>query len=101
MDKVKLKNLESKKWIDKILKEKWTLSYDGGHYHGVMTTTYIESVSAMFKSIRSMPVTTMMHQIFLKLVEMFDQHRTEYTKLLNDGFFMDTNMCKNTEASDW
>ena len=86
IDKVELRNPESKKWIDKIPKEKWTLSYDGGHRHGVMTTNYAESVNAMSKSIRSMPVTIMIHQIFLKLVDMFDQHRTEYTKLLNDGF---------------
>ena len=51
-----------------------------------MTTNYAESVNAMLKSIRSMPVTTMMQQIFMKLVDMFDQHRTEYTKLLNDGY---------------
>ena len=40
--------------MDKIPKEKWTLSHDGGHRHGVMTTNYAESVNAMFKSIRSM-----------------------------------------------
>ena len=61
MDKVELRNPESKKWIDKISKEKWTLSYDSGHRHGVMTTNYAKSVNAMLKSIRSMPMTTMMH----------------------------------------
>ena len=49
-----------KKWINKILKEKWTLSYDVGHRHGVMTTNYTELVNAMFESVKSMLMTTMM-----------------------------------------
>ena len=84
--KVELRHPDSKKWIDKIPIEKWTLAYDGGYRHGVMTTNYAESVNAMFKSIRAMPVTTLMQQLFMKLVDIFYQHRTEYSKLLNDGF---------------
>ena len=40
----------------------------------------------MFKSIRAMPVTTLMQQLFMKLVDIFYRHRTEYSKLMNDGF---------------
>ena len=61
IDKVELRNPESKIWIDKIQKEKWTLLYDGGHRHGVMTTNYVESVNAMFKSIR-MPCSRVLDQ---------------------------------------
>ena len=59
MTKVEIRHSESKQWIDKIPKEKWALSYDGGHRHGVMTIYYVESVNAMFIGIRSMPITTM------------------------------------------
>ena len=60
MNRIEVRHTESKKWIDKIPKEKWTLSYDASHRHGVMTTNYVKSVKAIFKSIRLMPITIMM-----------------------------------------
>ncbi|XP_050238708.1 uncharacterized protein LOC126688149 [Mercurialis annua] len=70
-------------YLDAFDPGKWSMSGDTtGMRHGVITINYVESVNAMLKNIRGLPVTAMLEAIFNKLVSIFTRHSTSYKEYL-------------------
>ncbi|KAI5673768.1 hypothetical protein M9H77_14132 [Catharanthus roseus] len=63
--KIQERNVDVYIYLTKLDPEKWTLLYDGGHRHGIMTTNISEALN------------TLVELIFNKLVKYFHQHREE------------------------
>ncbi|KAI5668771.1 hypothetical protein M9H77_18624 [Catharanthus roseus] len=57
--------------------DKWTLSDDGGHRHGIMTTNISEALKSVLKKVRVLPLKPLVELIFNKLVRYFNQHHEE------------------------
>ncbi|XP_019184374.1 PREDICTED: uncharacterized protein LOC109179324 [Ipomoea nil] len=64
-------------YLSEIQPKAWTLSHDGGHRIGVMTTNASESFNNSLKGCRMLPVTAIATLTFNKLVAMFADRRTE------------------------
>ncbi|XP_050235000.1 uncharacterized protein LOC126683191 isoform X2 [Mercurialis annua] len=66
--------------------EQWTMCHDKkGQRNGVMTTNYAESVNAMLKNIRGLPITAMIEAIFDKLSDTFVRRWDMYKDLIAKG----------------
>ena len=61
--------------------EKWTLSHDGGHHYGAMTTNMSECFNGVLKGACGLPISTLVDYIWCKLVAYFNDRRT---KILGD-----------------
>ncbi|XP_050224467.2 uncharacterized protein LOC126674126 [Mercurialis annua] len=74
-------------YLDRLDVTKWSMSGDtSGMRHGVMTTNYAESVNAMLKNIRGLPITAMLEAIFNKVNSVFIKHVNDYKMWLASGF---------------
>ena len=51
--------------------EKWTLSHDGGHRYGAMTTNMSECFNGVLKGACGLPISTLVDYIWCKLVHLF------------------------------
>ena len=77
-------NIAKKKLYSYLMKEgleKWTLSHDGGHRYGVMTTNMSECFNGVLKGACGLPISTLVEYIWCKLVAYFNDQRT---KILGD-----------------
>ena len=61
--------------------EKWTLSHDGGHCYGAMTTNMFECFNEVLKGACGLPISALVDYIWCKLVAYFNDQRT---KILGD-----------------
>ncbi|XP_058742070.1 uncharacterized protein LOC131614514 [Vicia villosa] len=64
---IRLSNPNAGRWIDNILVEKWTMSYDNGQRWGHMTTNLVESMNGVFKGIQNLPVTALVKSTYFKM----------------------------------
>ncbi|KAF7835245.1 putative transcription factor interactor and regulator CCHC(Zn) family [Senna tora] len=55
-------------WIDNIPKEQWSLAYDGGMRYSHMTTNLAESMKAVFKGVRALPITGLVKATYYHLM---------------------------------
>ncbi|XP_031120356.1 uncharacterized protein LOC116023494 [Ipomoea triloba] len=62
---------EAHNYLSAIEPEAWTLSHDGGHRYGIMTTNSSESFNNSLKGCRMLPVTAITRLTFHKLSTMF------------------------------
>ena len=56
-----LKRLDKKclEWFNRLDTKKWTLTHDGGHLYGWMTTNIVECINGVLKGARMLPITTL------------------------------------------
>ncbi|KAL0385460.1 UNVERIFIED_CONTAM: hypothetical protein Sradi_2940300 [Sesamum radiatum] len=57
MEEIKGHKLEAFTFLDRINKEKWTASHDGGWRCGILTTNMSECINGVLKGARRLPVT--------------------------------------------
>ncbi|XP_075659309.1 uncharacterized protein LOC142629237 [Castanea sativa] len=77
-------NIAKKKPYSYLMKEgleQWTLSHDGGHRYGAMTTNMSECFNRVLKGARGLPISALVDYIWCKLVAYFNDRRT---KILGD-----------------
>jgi hypothetical protein len=77
MEEINMLNPLVKPWLDVILKEQWTLAYDGEHRYGKMTTNLAESFNNVVKGIRALSIKVIVESSFKKTVKYFNDHRQE------------------------
>ncbi|KAH1265795.1 hypothetical protein GmHk_01G001431 [Glycine max] len=60
------------RWIDRISKEKWSMTYDtSGRRYGHMTTNLSECVNKVLKDCRSIPITTLVKSTYSRCRKYF------------------------------
>ncbi|XP_019434623.1 PREDICTED: uncharacterized protein LOC109341225 [Lupinus angustifolius] len=69
-------------WLDQIPKQKWNQAYDEGRHFGEMTTNLVECINGVLKGSRTLPITTLVREIYYRLNEWFIQHRDEATNMI-------------------
>ena len=77
-------NIAKKKLYSYLMKEgleKWTLSHDGRHRYGAMTTNMSECFNRILKGARGLPISALVDYIWCKLVTYFNDR---CTKILGD-----------------
>ncbi|KAL0403351.1 UNVERIFIED_CONTAM: hypothetical protein Sradi_1975900 [Sesamum radiatum] len=57
MEEIKSQNVAAFEFLDKINKEKWTASHDGGWRTGILTTNMSECINGVLKGARRLPLT--------------------------------------------
>ncbi|XP_061351168.1 uncharacterized protein LOC133296237 [Gastrolobium bilobum] len=73
-------------WIDRIPKEKWSISYDEqGRRFGHMTTNLSECVNKVLKGARNLPITSLVRITYSRLVAYFLEHGQEAREELDRG----------------
>ncbi|KAI5683465.1 hypothetical protein M9H77_04693 [Catharanthus roseus] len=75
MKEIQERNVDAYIYLMKLDAEKWTLLYDGGHKHGIMTTNISEALHSVLKKARVLPLKALVELILNKLVKYFHQHR--------------------------
>ncbi|XP_055961005.1 uncharacterized protein LOC130015257 [Mercurialis annua] len=96
MTRIERESTAAYNYLDGLSKKAWSMSGDKkGLRHGAMTTNYAESVNAMFKNLRGLPVTAMLEAIFLKLNDTFFKHCETYQKAIANGYHI-TAVCGDT-----
>ncbi|KAL0375169.1 UNVERIFIED_CONTAM: hypothetical protein Sradi_3432600 [Sesamum radiatum] len=68
MEEIKGHKLEAFTFLDRINKEKWTASHDGGWRCGILTTNMSECINGVLKGARRLPVTAIV-EITLQLTK--------------------------------
>ncbi|KAL0399475.1 UNVERIFIED_CONTAM: hypothetical protein Sradi_2290800 [Sesamum radiatum] len=68
MEEIKGQKLEAFTFLDRINKEKWTASHDGGWRCGILTTNMSECINGVLKGARRLPVTAIV-EITLQLTK--------------------------------
>ncbi|KAI5676321.1 hypothetical protein M9H77_07271 [Catharanthus roseus] len=69
MKEIQERNVDAYIYLMKLDAEKWTLLYDGGHRHGIMTTNISEALNSVLKKARVLPLKALVELIFNKLVK--------------------------------
>ena len=67
-------NIAKKKPYSYLMKEgleMWTLSHDGGHHNGAMTTNMSKCFNGVLKGARGLPISALVDYIWCKLVAYF------------------------------
>ncbi|KAF7813288.1 uncharacterized protein G2W53_034264 [Senna tora] len=72
-------------WIDGIPREQWTQAYDGGRRFGHMTTNLAESMNAVFKGVRALPITGLVKATYYRLNTYFTENSRMYEAQLQAG----------------
>ncbi|XP_061348606.1 uncharacterized protein LOC133293985 [Gastrolobium bilobum] len=73
-------------WIDRIPKEKWSISYDEqGRRFGHMTTNLSECVNKVLKGARNLPITSLVRITYSRLVAYFLEHGQEAREEIGRG----------------
>lgn len=82
-------------YLDRIPKNKWTLSHDThGARYGQATTNMMEGFNGNIRRARFLPVTAMMEYLFYKIVKIMNTHRNSVEESLQRG----EDLCSRTMA---
>ena len=73
------------KWFEDKPLEKWSLVHDGGRRFGIITNNHAESWNNAIIEGRSLPISSLIREIFLKTVDYFDQRQVEIASQLSKG----------------
>ncbi|KAL2235878.1 UNVERIFIED_CONTAM: hypothetical protein Sindi_1320000, partial [Sesamum indicum] len=77
MDEIKSQSLEVFQWLDRIDKEKWTASHDGGWRCGILTTNMSECINGVLKGVRRLPLTAIAEMTFQRSVHHFRENHAQ------------------------
>ncbi|KAL5165002.1 hypothetical protein HKD37_18G050214 [Glycine soja] len=81
-----LKKLAIATWIDRISKEKWTMTYDReGRRYGHMTTNLSECINKVLKDCRNIPITTLVKSTYSRCRKYFVERGRQARRQLNEG----------------
>ncbi|KAL5179150.1 Protein MAIN-LIKE 1 [Glycine soja] len=73
-------------WIDRISKEKWTMTYDReGHRYGHMTTNLSECINKVLKDCRNIPITALVKSTYSRCRKYFVERGRQAQRQLNEG----------------
>ncbi|RZB58187.1 Glutaredoxin-C6 [Glycine soja] len=73
-------------WIDRISKEKWTMTYDKeGCRYGHMTTNLSECINKVLKDCRNIPITTLVKSTYSRCRKYFVNCVRQAQRQLNEG----------------
>ncbi|KAH1213459.1 hypothetical protein GmHk_14G041422 [Glycine max] len=73
-------------WIDRILKEKWTMAYDReGRRYGHMTTNLLECLNKVLKDCRNIPITALVKSTYSRCRKYFVERGRQAQRQLNEG----------------
>ncbi|KAH1261728.1 hypothetical protein GmHk_02G004531 [Glycine max] len=73
-------------WIDRISKEKWTMTYDReGRRYGHMTTNLLECINKVLKNCRNIPITALIKSMYSRCRKYFVEHGRQTQRQLNEG----------------
>ncbi|XP_031101886.1 uncharacterized protein LOC116005789 [Ipomoea triloba] len=87
-------------YLSAIEPEAWTLSHDGGHRYGIMTTNSFESFNNSLKGCRMLLVTAIARLTFHKLSTMFADKRTSGQRMEAAGLHWPTNICNELQKRE-
>ncbi|KAL5126437.1 TMV resistance protein N [Glycine soja] len=73
-------------WIDRISKEKWTMTYDReGRRYGHMTTNLSECINKVLKDCRTIPITALVKSTYSRCRKYFVECGRQAQRQLNEG----------------
>ncbi|KAL2231116.1 UNVERIFIED_CONTAM: hypothetical protein Sindi_1706000 [Sesamum indicum] len=85
MEEIKKQSLEAFQWLDRINKEKWTASQDGGWRCGILTTNMSECINGVLKGARRLPLTAIAEMTFQRSVHYFRERLARSTVMLTNN----------------
>ena len=86
MESIGAINRDARRWLENIPLEKWSLTHDGGHRWGIITTNHCEVFNSVLKGARALPITACVQLIFYRVVLYFDEGRVKVNKSVCNGF---------------
>ncbi|XP_025661251.1 uncharacterized protein [Arachis hypogaea] len=72
-------------WLNRIPREQYALTFDGGYQWGHMTTNLVECINSVLKGARNLPITALVKATFYRLNELFTRKRAEAEARINYG----------------
>ncbi|KAL0384502.1 UNVERIFIED_CONTAM: hypothetical protein Sradi_2844500 [Sesamum radiatum] len=85
MEEIKGQKLEAFTFLDRINKEKWTASHDGGWRCGILTTNMSECINGVLKGARRLPVTTIVEITLQRTAHYFRERALRSGVMLSNG----------------
>ncbi|KAL2253497.1 UNVERIFIED_CONTAM: hypothetical protein Sindi_0144400 [Sesamum indicum] len=73
MEEIKSQKLEAFELLDRINKEKWTASHDGGWRCGILTINISECINGVLKDSRRLPLTAIAEMAFRRSIHYFGE----------------------------
>ncbi|KAL0319777.1 UNVERIFIED_CONTAM: hypothetical protein Sradi_5239200 [Sesamum radiatum] len=90
MEEIKSQNIAAFEFLDKINKEKWTASHDGGWRTGILTTNMSECINGVFKGARRLPLTAIVEITLVRTVNYFvTRERRSHAMVANGQLWTD------------
>ncbi|KAL0304065.1 UNVERIFIED_CONTAM: hypothetical protein Sradi_6274600 [Sesamum radiatum] len=88
--KRKSQNVAAFEFLDKINKEKWTASHDGGWRTGILTTNMSECINGVLKGARRLPLTAIVEITLARTVNYFvTRERRSHAMVANGQLWTD------------
>ncbi|XP_073223511.1 uncharacterized protein [Cicer arietinum] len=78
-------NPEALKWLDNIPRQDWIQAFDGGSRWGQMTTNIVESMNAVLKEPRNLPITALVQSTYYKTGTLFPTMAKQHASILASG----------------
>ncbi|KAL0406899.1 UNVERIFIED_CONTAM: hypothetical protein Slati_4003800 [Sesamum latifolium] len=85
MEEIRELNEEAFDWLQKIDKEQWTLSHDGGWQTGILTTNMSECINGVLKGSRRLPIVTIVRITLDRTVHYFLERTTRCHRMMRDN----------------
>ncbi|KAL0312470.1 UNVERIFIED_CONTAM: hypothetical protein Sradi_5646300 [Sesamum radiatum] len=90
MEEIKSQNIAAFEFLDKINKEKWTTSHDGGWRTGILTTNMSECINGVLKGTRRLPLTAIVEITLVRTVNYFvTRERRSHAMVANGQLWTD------------
>ncbi|KAL0436340.1 UNVERIFIED_CONTAM: hypothetical protein Sradi_0341900 [Sesamum radiatum] len=90
MEEIKSQNIAAFEFLDKINKEKWTASHDGGWRTGILTTNMSECINGVLKGARRLPLTAIVEITLVRTVNYFvTRERRSHAMVANGQLWTD------------
>ncbi|KAL0356023.1 UNVERIFIED_CONTAM: hypothetical protein Sradi_4049200 [Sesamum radiatum] len=90
MEEIKSQNVAAFEFLDKINKEKWTASHDGGWRTGILTTNMSECINGVLKGARRLPLTAIVEITLARTVNYFvTRERRSHAMVANGQLWTD------------
>ncbi|KAL0366055.1 UNVERIFIED_CONTAM: hypothetical protein Sradi_3495600 [Sesamum radiatum] len=90
MEEIKSQNIAAFEFLDKINKEKWTASHDGGWRTGILTTNMSECINGVLKGARHLPLTAIVEITLVRTVNYFvTRERRSHAMVANGQLWTD------------
>ncbi|KAL0435106.1 UNVERIFIED_CONTAM: hypothetical protein Sradi_0218500 [Sesamum radiatum] len=85
MEEIKGQKLEAFTFLDRINKEKWTASHDGGWRCGILTTNMSECINGVLKGARRLSVTAIVEITLQRTAHYFRERALRSGVMLSNG----------------